>query len=155
MLITRSLRARAVGSVILCLAFVTAGIAADAPNAPKSRKAQKRATQKSKTSGHNSGMVISRDPDSGQLQSGVGVSQPASAARVAEPAPQQVRLPNGLVMIRSTSQHMSTSVVTRDADGRTALHCVDGDEQAQKLIRDYERDRMKHQKAGKDTGDAR
>ena len=100
------------------------------------------------------GMTVSKDPHSGQWQSGTrDITPPPANARAGE-APQPVRLPNGLMMIEATSDHMSTSIVTLSADGTLKYECVDGKAKAEAIVKRHEENARKDTKATKEkTGE--
>ncbi len=131
--------------LILCVS----GLLAEDRVKPKTATAPKAGTA------GQQGMTISRDPQSGQLQSGTrDITPPPSSATVGE-APQPVRLPNGLMMIQATADHMSTSIVTRNADGTLKYECVDGKAKAEAMVKKLEEDARKDTKATKEKAGER
>lgn len=124
------------GGLILCLSALAGdNVKTDKPKAPpRASKAKATAQQ---------GMTISRDPDSGQLQSGaLDLTPPPSSVTVGE-QPQPVQLPNGLVMVPASDDHMSTALVSRSADGTLVYQCVDGKAKAEQALKKLEQDTRK------------
>ena len=100
----------ALGGLVIFLSMALAGDGAG------SKKPEKVGAESS------SGMVVSRSPETGGFASEAVAVAPEPSLRTQSVAqPQQVVLPNGMVMVHSTEEHMSTSVVTRDAEWEAGL----------------------------------
>ncbi len=121
--ITKSAGAKLfLGGFVLCLSVTLAGDTQSVKKPAKAAPAQ--------------GLTVSRDPESGKLQSGALSPAPLPQARLLLGAPPQpVRMPNGLDMLTMTAAQMSTSVVTRNADGSLSQECVDGTAKAEAIVR--------------------
>ena len=116
--------------------------AADTLPARKSAKATtpKPVPSKTKAAGQQpqqQGMSVSRDTDGGGgLQSGkLNPAEPSAARQLIGAEPQAVQLPNGMFMVPASSEHMSSSIVTRNADGSVNRDCVEGVAKAEAIVK--------------------
>lgn len=84
------------------------------------------------------GMTVVRDPQTGKLRAPTAAELRALRARVERPttmlAPQSTMRPDGTRAIDLGERAMVYSVMTRNADGSLAAHCVKGEEGAAKAI---------------------
>ncbi len=126
------------GGIVLGISLASA---ADSLPAKKSTKAATpTAASKAKTAHQQpqqQGMTVSRETDSGGgLQSGkLNPAEPAAATQLIGSEPQAVQLPNGMFMVPASSEHMSSSIVTRNADGSLNRDCVDGVAKAEAIVK--------------------
>jgi hypothetical protein len=133
----RSLQGISIGALSVSLA-----VAADAPKAKKTNQAKNAKTTAAAPS--TSGMVITKDPVSGQLEGGTLQQQrqlPQTLLRVGEPQP--VRLPNGLVKLTVGPEMMSASTVTRNSDGTLSYQGFDSVKDAEAELKKKEADKEK------------
>lgn len=86
------------------------------------------------------GMVVARDPQTGQLRAPTPAEiralrpAPASSALRAPPPPTMVTHPGGSRQVRLGERGLVYSVVTRGADGKLAEQCVHGTAAAEKAL---------------------
>ena len=127
------------GGIVLGISLASA---ADSLPARKSTKAATpAASSKAKTAQQQTqqqGMTVSRETDSGGggLQSGkLNPAEPPASRQLIGSEPQAVRLPNGMFMVPASSDHMSSSIVTRNADGSLNRDCVDGVAKAEAIVK--------------------
>ncbi|UVW30191.1 post-PEP-CTERM-1 domain-containing protein [Massilia sp. H6] len=81
------------------------------------------------------GMVVVRDPETGQLRAPTPLEARAlrprtSAAAAAAAPPRMVVGPGGRRSVRLGERHMVYSVVTRDANGKLSDRCIHGEHAA-------------------------
>lgn len=97
------------------------------------------------------GMRVFKDPITGELRAPTAAEAAAldaadakakaaanagkRRAATAATAPQEFTLPNGMVGIDNDESTLSYSVVTRNADGTLDLHCVQGKQNADALVK--------------------
>jgi len=91
-----------------------------------------------------SGMVVVRDPQTGELRAPTAAESRALApqgpsagisAKAAAPAPALVTHPGGARQVRLGERSLVYSVVKRGPDGKLAEHCVQGEAAADKAVR--------------------
>lgn len=83
------------------------------------------------------GMTVVRDPQTGRLRAPTAAELRALRGGVKQPQlmpPQSTRRPDGTRVLDLGERGMVYAVMTRDADGSLAAHCVKGDEGAAKAI---------------------
>ena len=114
-------------------------LAADAPKTKQPNKKPTAAVAKpaAPAASGEAGMKITRDPLTGKFEQGaVDASPQLQRLQLGvTPAPQTVNGRNGMVAVRTTSEHMSASFVTRSADGTVQVQCVDGLDKADAAIK--------------------
>lgn len=92
------------------------------------------------------GMVVARDPQTGQLRAPTAdelkalrqqsqQGQAAMMGKAAVEAPATVTRTDGVRQVRLGERGMVYSVVTRDADGKLVRQCVQGEQAAQEAIK--------------------
>lgn len=84
------------------------------------------------------GMTVVRDPLTGRLRAPTAAEMRALRGGVERPTPlqppQSTQRPDGTRVIDLGERAMVYAVMTRNADGSLAAHCVKGDEAAAKAI---------------------
>lgn len=98
-------------------------LAADAPKAKK--PVRKQADSTAAVAPASSGMTITKDPLTGRLEGGALQPQQPALGRFSVGVPQEIRLPNGMTLVRTGPEFMNASVVTRNSDGTLNFQCVD------------------------------
>lgn len=98
------------------------------------------------TSANGQGMVVARDPESGQLraptaaefrslqQKGAQQNLQGSSARSVASRPAIVVGPGGRRSVRLGESHLVYSVVSRDSTGKLVEQCVDGADAAEQAV---------------------
>ncbi len=90
------------------------------------------------------GMVAVRDAETGQLraptpaEAQILLRQPGAAPQRNVPAPQAVTRADGSRQVKLDGGKQVFSVMTRDANGNTTLHCVNGDSAADAFQHNHE-----------------
>jgi hypothetical protein len=111
-------------AILSCTALATALCAALPPSA---------------TAQEQSGMVVVRDAQTGQLRAPTAaemraLAPPASASMRAQSQPALVTHPDGTRQVHLGERGLVYSVVTRDADGKLHDQCVQGAAAADKAV---------------------
>jgi hypothetical protein len=89
------------------------------------------------------GMVVARDPQTGQLRAPTAAElkalrqqgEASMMGKAAVEAPTAVTRTDGVRQVRLGERGMVYSVVTRDADGKLVRKCVQGEQAAQEAIK--------------------
>ena len=103
---------------------------------PKAKAHQEQAQQQA----GQQGMVVARDPQTGELraptpaESRALAAQPASSAMRAPSQPMLVTHPGGAKHVRLGEQGLVYSVVKRGADGKLSEQCLHGEAAAEKAV---------------------
>jgi hypothetical protein len=112
-------------------------LAADAPKTKQQQQPQKKKTSAvAPAASGEAGMTVTRDPLTGKFEQGAVDARPQLLRlQLGTPEPQTVTGRNGMVAVRTTSEHMSASFVTRNADGTLQMQCVEGVDKAEAVIK--------------------
>ena len=88
-----------------------------------------------------SGMIVVRDPQTGELRAPTAAESralapqgPSASISAKAAAPTAVTHPGGARQVRLGERSLVYSVVTRGADGKLAEHCVQGEKAADKAV---------------------
>ena len=139
------------GGIVLGISLASAADTLPAKKSTKPATAATASKAKAKAaSQQQQGMTVSRDTDGGGgLQSGkLNPAEPLVARQLIGAEPQAVRLPNGMFAVPASSEHMSSSIVTLNADGSLNRDCVEGVAKAEAVVKKAGQ-RQAAQKGGK------
>lgn len=98
------------------------------PKAKTAKTAAKKPAAAKRTEPGASNLVVSRDPETGQLRPATAVEREQLLGRhpLVAVAPEVVTLPDGTVMLKQRPEDANYAVATRNADGTLSYACVHG-----------------------------